>query len=58
MSNPEIDNYCVPIEDDLARALLRVLEDFGVHDGTCDCGGSDMCNICNALKVLKRMETK
>lgn len=42
---------------DLLMALSRVLEAFDIFN-ECDCGGSDMCCICSAFTVMKRVNER
>ena len=40
---------------ELLEALKRLLAAFDIHD-ECDCGGSDMCAVCNSLDAIAKAE--
>ncbi|MFA5380295.1 MAG: hypothetical protein WC455_31325 [Dehalococcoidia bacterium] len=43
---------CTSTIEALVEALTDLLESIGALD-ECDCGGSDMCSVCNAHAALK-----
>ena len=51
----EANALLIAAAPDLLAALKDVLEAFDA-DGECDCGGSELCAVCNAQAVIAKAE--